>query len=441
MILEPVLTILLFLLVLGALILVHEMGHYLAGRLQGFAVDAFSIGFGPRLVDWKGRYNRWQIRWIPMGGFVKFRGEAGPDGEAPADAGPGRPFYEMARWRRFFVLVMGVTFNALLAYALFAGLVWHGVEESLLRDREPRVGFVAPGLPADKAGVLSGDVLVQLGPRKVANWDDAREEIALNQRPYDLVLRRGDETFTLRVEPVAATFLKQPVGEIGVFPALPPVIGAVADPSPALRAGLSPGDRIVSLDGRSFSYWDEFQRAMADSKGEPRRLVVEREGVQREVEVAPEFNQEAGRFLLGIAPQESVWTRYPFPTNLSKAASLTLQQSTLAYRTLKRLVTRQVGLSALSGPVSIAYITGKVARTGIYNLLMLVAVISLQLAFINLLPIPGLDGGQILVLGVEGLIRRDLPLIVKDRILQTGFVLLILFSLAVLFLDVAKFFR
>lgn len=441
MVLDSALTLLLFLLVLGALILVHEMGHYLAGRLQGFAVDAFSIGFGPRLLDRKGSYNRWQIRWIPMGGFVKFRGEAGPDDEAPADAGPGRPFYEMTRWRRFLVLVMGVTFNALLAYALFAGLVWHGVEESLLREREPRVGFVAPGLPADKAGVRPGDVLVQLGSRKVSNWDDAREEIALNQKPYDLVLKRGGGTLSMRVEPVAATFLKQPVGEIGVFPALPPVIGAVADPSPALRAGLAPGDRIVSLDGQAFAFWDEFQRAMASSDGAPRRLVVEREGSRREVEVAPEFNAEAGRYLLGIAPQESVWTRYPFPSNFAKAASLTLQQSTLAYRTLKRLVTRQVGLSALSGPVSIAYITGKVARTGLYNLLMLVAVISLQLAFINLLPIPGLDGGQILVLAVEGLFRRDLPMVVKDRILQAGFVLLILFSVAVLFLDVAKFFK
>ena len=145
--------------------------------------------------------------------------------------------------------------------------------------------------------------------------------------------------------------------------------------------------------------------------------------------------------LTARSPLAATETWYPFPSNFAKAASLTLQQSTLAYRTLKRLVTRQVGLSALSGPVSIAYITGKVARTGHYNLLMLVAVISLQLAFINLLPIPGLDGGQILVLAVEGLFRRDLPMVVKDRILQAGFVLLILFSVAVLFLDVAKFFK
>ncbi len=437
--LEGLLTVAVFLLVLGGLILVHEMGHYLAGRLQGFAIEAFSIGFGPRLAEWRGRYNRWQLRWILMGGFVKFRGESGEE-EAPAE-GPGSPFFAMARWRRFLVLVMGVAFNVLLAYLLFSGLAYVGVEESLLATGEARVGFVAPGLPADKAGIRAGDVILALGGRKVRTWEEIREEVALNQKPYDVTVRRGGETLTLRVEPEVVAFLKQPVGEIGVYPSLPPVIGAVADPSPALAAGIRPGDRIVSLDGESFGTWDEFQRAMALKGGEPRRFVLEREGRRVEVEVTPRYDEGAGRYLIGVSPQETVFRRYPFPQNFSKAAALTLDQSTLAYRTLRRLVTRQVGLSALSGPVSIAYITGKVARTGLYNLLTLVAVISLQLGFINLLPVPGLDGGQILVLALEGALRRDFPMTVKERILQAGFILLILLSVVVLVLDLAKFVR
>lgn len=437
--LEGLLTVAVFLLVLGGLILVHEMGHYLAGRLQGFAIEAFSIGFGPRLYEWRGRYNRWQVRWILMGGFVKFRGESGEE-VAPVE-GPGTPFFSMARWRRFLVMVMGVAFNVLLAYLLFSGLAYVGVEESLLAAGEARVGFVALGLPAEKAGIRAGDVILRIGGRKVRTWEEIREEVALNQKPYEVTLRRGKETLRLRVEPEVVAFLKQPVGEIGVYPSLPPVIGAVAEPSPALSAGIRPQDRIVSLDGQSFGTWDEFQRAMA-LKGEgPRRLVLEREGRKLEVEVTPRFDERVGRYLIGVSPQETVFRRYPFPRNFVKAASMTLDQSTLAYRTLRRLATRQVGLSALSGPVSIAYITGKVARTGLYNLLTLVAVISLQLGFINLLPVPGLDGGQILVLALEGALRRDFPMAVKERILQAGFLLLLLLSVAVLILDLAKFVR
>jgi regulator of sigma E protease len=216
----------------------------------------------------------------------------------------------------------------------------------------------------------------------------------------------------------------------------------VADPSPAFKAGLKPGDRILSLDGRTFSYWDEFQQAMASAaSGQPRHFVVERGGEKLEFDISPQWSDQAKRYLVGVTPQETTWVRYPFPLNFGKAFSIMADQSTLAYRTIKRIIENKTSLSSLSGPVSIAYITGEVARTGLYNLLWLLAIISLQLGLFNLLPIPGLDGGQLLILVVESAVRKDLPLIVKERILQVGFGLLIVLLAVILVLDVAKFFH
>jgi regulator of sigma E protease len=338
-------------------------------------------------------------------------------------------------------MVMGAAFNVLLAYLLFSALVMVGVEESLLVDQPPRIGWVVPDLPADRVGIRQGDVILALDGRKVRNWDEAQQEILmLSKKPYRVDVQREGQRLSFTVTPEPATLLKQPVGEIGVAAAIPMVIGALADPSPALSAGLKPGDRILSLDGREVSYFDEFQRAMALGKGEPRKLVVERGGQRLEFSVAPQWNEKEQRYILGIRGRDTAWVRYPFPRNFAKAWSMTLQQSTLAYRTIKGLIARKIALSSLSSPLSIAYITGEVAKTGPYNLLMFMGIISLQLGIFNLLPIPGLDGGQILILAVESAIRRDVPMRIKERIVQVGFGLLILLFVVIFSLDVAKFF-
>jgi regulator of sigma E protease len=438
---DILLSILTFVAVLGLLVLVHEFGHYVAGRLQGFGIDAFSIGFGPKLLEKAGRYNLWQVRWLLLGGYVKFRGESGED-EGGAPAGPGELFFKMKRWQRFLVMVMGVVFNVLMAYLLLSGLVMYGVEESLLRDQPPRVGWVAPGLPAERVGIRPGDVLLSIDGQQVANWDEAREDILmLTQKPYAIEASRGGQRLAFTVTPESGTLLKQPIGEIGIAPALPVIVDKVQDPSPALAAGLKPGDKIVALDGVPMTYFDEFQRAMALGQGGPRTLDVERDGQRVTVTVTPEWNPQNKRYVLGIAARDTAWVRYPIPSNFVKAFRMTLDQSTLAYRTIERLVQRKVALSSLSSPVSIAYITGEVAKTGPYNLLMLLAIISLQLGLFNLLPIPGLDGGQILILLVESAVRRDVPMRVKERIVQVGFGLLILLFAVILSLDVVKFFQ
>jgi len=198
---------------------------------------------------------------------------------------------------------------------------------------------------------------------------------------------------------------------------------------------------VVSIDGQAVSYWDQLQKALRDGGGGAHDLVLERAGKTFKLTVTPRLDEQSKRYLLGVAPQDSVWVRYPFPSCLAKAGGISLEMSTLVFRTIKGLLQRKVALSSLSGPVSIAYITGQAARAGLYPLLWLMGVISMQLGLFNILPIPALDGGQIFVLFVEMILRRDLPMIVKERILQVGFGLVILLFATVLVLDLAKFVR
>jgi regulator of sigma E protease len=455
-VLNFVFSIAVFLCVLGVLILIHELGHYSAGRMLGFSIEAFSIGFGPKLYERKGKHNLWQIRWILFGGFVKFKGELGEElalthpvesglsaepnsSDLQADAAAGY-FYNKKRWQRFIVMVMGVVFNVIFAYLVFSIISFYGIEESILKDKPPVVGAVAPGSPAEKSGIRKGDRILCLDGRKVKNWEEAKEEIAsLMQKDYKIELERVGEKITTTVSPKMLEFLKQPLGDIGVIPAFQPIIGAVANPSPAQTAGLKADDMILEVQGQKMNFWDELSLMIRNSNGSPVALKIKRGGKEEILYVTPQYVEAEKRFMVGVVVKDSEFVRYPFPRNFLKAGDMVFQQASLAERTIKKLFQRKIPLKALSAPPSIAYITGKVARTGFYNLFFLLGVISFQLGFFNLFPIPGLDGGQILILGVEGTIRRDLPDVVKDWILRIGFGFLILFFVVILCLDLFKY--
>ncbi len=425
-----------FLFVLGILIIIHESGHYTAGRLLNFSIEAFSIGFGPKLLEKRGKHNLWQIRWILIGGFVKFRGELFEE-EAKDDPSF---FYNKKRWERFIVMVSGVLFNILFAYFVFSFLTFYGIEESVLRDKPPIIGAVVKNSPAEKVGLLKGDTILSLDGRKVRNWEEAREEISsLMQKDYEIEILRGTQKLKVTISPKMVEFLKQPLGDIGVIPAFPPVVGGIQKDSPADRAGLKVDDEIVSVSGEKINFWDEISMLLRDSNGNPVTLKVKRGNGYIDLKVVPLYIPQEQRYMIGITVKDTQFVRYRLPKNFLKAGSMILQQASLAKRTVEKIFERKIPLKALSAPPSIAYITGKVARTGLYNLLFLMGVISFQLGFFNLLPIPALDGGQILVLAIEGAIRRDLPENVKEWILRLGFGFLLLFFSLILFLDLFKY--
>jgi regulator of sigma E protease len=425
---------------LGVLVVTHEFGHYVIAKILGFGVEAFSIGMGPLLWEKRGKKEAFQIRWLPLGGFVKLVGEGG-DPSVPEGRAPREVFVLRKRWERFLVFVMGATFNLLMAFLLFSGIARYGLEEGFLKDEAPRIGWVVPGSPAQSAGIASGDVLKSIDGRDVGNWGRAQEEIlTLTRKPYTVTVSRGGELHSFRLTPQVERVLGQEIGNVGLFPALPPLVGGVMKDSAAEAASISAGDEVVALDGQPILYWDQMQQAVSKGGPGPHEFSVRRAGAILKLSVSPRWSAQAQRWLVGIEPQASHWVQYPFPSCFAKGGRMVLDQSLLVYRTLKKLVTARMGMSSLSGPLGIARIAGEAAKapTPIYDLLFLTASFSLQLGLLNLLPIPVLDGGHIFILGIEGVLRRDLPDRVKERMLQVGLGALVLLFAAVLVFDVLK---
>ncbi len=350
---------------------------------------------------------------------------------------------EKKRWQRFIVMIMGVTFNVILAYCLYTGLATSGLPESPLRNQPASIGAVAPNSPAAKAGIKAGDVIVNIAGRSVSDWNQAEQDIMINQKPFELTVERADKRISLHIKPEIMTVFHQPVGYIGVMSSAPAIVGAVMKPSPAYDAGIRPGDRIVSMDGVPVKFFDQLPPLLAKGNGKSQNFVIDRHGKRIDFTIKPAWNVKDKRFQIGIYSMSDQYqiVRYPFPSNLLKGLRMTADQFTLAYRVLRRMLERKLSLSAIGGPVSIVYITGKAAQAGFVSLLLFVAMISPQLAFFNLLPIPGLDGGQLLILLIEGGMRRDLPMVVKERIIMIGFTLVILLFLVIVFVDTAKFFH
>lgn len=425
-----------FLLVLGFLIIIHELGHYIAGRVLNFSIESFSIGFGPKIFEFKGKHNLWQLRWILFGGFVKFKGELFEE-EGKDDP---NYFYNKKRWQRFIVMIMGVTFNILFAYFVFSFICLYGIEESIVKDKPPVVGVVIQDSPAFKAGIKKGDTIISIDGRRVKNWEEAREEISsLMQKDYKMVILRNGEKIEVTISPRMVEVLKQPSGEIGVIPSFPPIIGGVQKGSPAEKAGLLPDDEIIAIGDNVVNYWDEISMIVKEYGEKEIPIKVKRNNEILSFLVKPEFVKEESRYMIGIVVKEREFESYPFPKNFIKGFLMIVDQASVTKRTLLKLIERKIPLKALSAPPSIAYITGRVARTGFYNLIFLVAIISFQLGFFNLLPIPALDGGQILVLLIEATIRRDLPEGAKEWILKIGFAFLMLFFIIVLLSDIFKY--
>ena len=435
-----------FVAVVAVLVIVHEFGHYIAAKLQGFGVEVFSIGWGTkRMILWEYRKGAeaFQIRALPIGGFVRLMGESGYEEDVPDGVADRKIFFKRKRWERFLILVMGAAFNILFAYGLYVGLAWYGIEEGLDTSLAPRVAYVVPGSAGQAAGIREGDVILSVDGRGVSNWQDVYMEImTLTRKSYPVIVRRGERELAFRVTPGTARILKQEIGDIGLIADFPTILQGVGRDSPAERAGIRPGDEIVAIDGNPVQYWGQLHKQIAFGGGTKRELTVKRDGGTLTVAVTPEWNEEAERYMVGVQGMRSRVNRYPFPSCFAKAGGIIADQSLLLYRVLKKLFTRKIGMNSLSGPVGIAYIAGQMAQEPrpFNSLLHLLAMFSLQLGILNLLPIPVLDGGHIFILAVEGAIRRDLPDAVKERLLQLGIGLLLIFFLAVFIFDILKFF-
>ncbi|MEK6551235.1 MAG: RIP metalloprotease RseP [Pseudomonadota bacterium] len=449
------LTIAAFIVALGVLITVHEFGHFWVARLLGVKVLRFSIGFGRPL--WRREIGRdrmeFVLAWIPLGGYVKMLDER--EGEvAPADR--PRAFNRQPLWKRSLVVLAGPAFNFLFAILVFWVMFMAGVS-----GIKPVVGHVTPDSLAARAGFKAGETLVSIDRMPVQSWNQHRLYVfrrALEREPVQVVTRDAqgvthDRTIDLTNFPlgrVNATLLEQGLGLYGYIPPTLPEIGAVEKGKAGERAGLRAGDRLLAVDGKTFRRWPEFVERVNASAGKLLRLTIERGGQTQVLTVTPEAFSHNGQTIgrLYVYPQYA-----PIPEEmrarvqhgpiaaLNAAAGQTWGMSWLTLEMLYHMLRLEVSTKNLSGPLTIAQYAGESARIGLEPFVLFLAIISISLGVLNLLPIPVLDGGHLLYFAIEAIIRRPVP----ERVLaigqQVGLAMLAALMFLAIYNDLTRIFR
>lgn len=417
-------TLLAFLLTIGILVVVHEYGHYLAARLSGVKVLKFSVGFGPTLYSKRlGRDGtEWAICAIPLGGYVKMLDER----EGDVDRSEvHRTFNRASVWRRMAIVVAGPLANFLLAVVVFWVLFVNG-----LPALKPIVGEPEPGTPAALAGLRNGDEVARVNGVAIHTYAAlqlALLESASSQKKSTLALINGEH--------LELDFSQFSLGESGngaalgvtpYMPPLPPIAGRLEPGSPAEQAGLKPGDRILAVNGMPVSSWQDFAKVPRASAGQEITVLVVSGSQQKTLQVVPISVTSNGKSIgrVGVAPQvdESLFDelrteeRYSVLIALPKAVEKTWDTAVFSLKMLGRMLLGQVSWRNLSGPVSIADYAGQTAQNGWISFAGFLAVISIGLGVINLLPVPLLDGGHLMYYTVE--VFRGRP--VSERVMEIG---------------------
>jgi regulator of sigma E protease len=421
---------------LGVMVLVHEWGHFVVARLFGVRVEVFSIGFGTRLFGIKRGPTDYRLSALPLGGYVRMAGDN------PAEERRGDPdeFLSKPRWQRVLIALAGPTTNFLLAVVLTAALFMHGGEQPSYADKPVVIAGVLKDSPADKAGIEAGDRIVSFGGLKDPNWDRLALELGLSApgRSVPVTIERDNRLITTRV-----TTELQASAVVG-YPAEPVVVGSVTPGSPAERDGLKEADILVAVNGQPLTAPPQLSDILKESGGMPVTLGVQRNGQAQTVVLHPTWKDPGDgvpRWQIGITFRLATSPRrYSAPQALAKATEFHIVLANKLISVVGQLLARKVKMNQLEGPLGIVQESSRAAKRGFGDLVSLMALVSLNLAILNLLPIPILDGGHILMLGIEGLLRHDLSLKIKERFVTVGMVFLLLVFLIVMYNDVLRLF-
>jgi regulator of sigma E protease len=411
---------------------VHELGHFLAARRLGVRVLTFSLGFGPKLFNVKRGDTDYCISLIPLGGFVKMAGDNIEDQRS------GKPdeFLSKSKWERFQILIAGPLMNILLAFIVTTVVLLQGAEVPVFEDEPPVLGGVIVDSPAAGAGLRRGDRVLTVAGNLVATWNELNR--AIGTRPgkdVTLTLDREGRPVTVTLETTSET--KFQIGSIGVLPDINPVIRSVIPGDPADKAGLKAGDFVVAIDGERMILSRDLVKATSRSAGKSITLTIRRDSQELQVPVIPVLRDNRG--MIGITTSGPTRSFQPGPLQaIGLSAARTVEGSGLIFKTIGQLLTGQASPKQLMGPVAIAQLSGESAQAGWVALLALMAMISLNLGVMNLMPIPVLDGGHILILLLEGVARRDFSAQMKERMLMAGFMVLMMLMVTVIYNDLTR---
>jgi RIP metalloprotease RseP len=414
--------------VLGFLIFAHESGHFFVAKLFRVRVLVFSFGFGKRLFGFRRGPTDYRVSLIPLGGYVRMAGDT-PEEDL---AGSPDEFLSRPKWQRFLILVAGPFMNVVIAIAFVAMINMVGSESIIVR---PVIGEVSPGKPAARAGLLPGDRIVAINGEKIDDFDDMRLAIGMNGGTVLHVdYLRGGQLRTTTMTPEKENSEFGPVGRAGIRPYFDTTIGRVRPASPAATAGLRTGDRVVTLNAKPVSQLSELDAVFEAAKGAAVTMDVVRGAGQFHTTISAVKVDPTDPYR-GFIPPTQIH-KLSFGPAVIDSVKQNWKMLRYTFMTLGRLFRAEGSVKELSGPISIARISGESVRRGWINTIGLMALISMQLGIMNLLPIPVLDGGHIMILLIEGVARRDLSLRVKERIQQAGFAVLAALMIVVLYNDV-----
>ena len=414
------------------MIFIHELGHFLTAKWIGVQVHVFSLGFPPKLIGRKWGDTEYRLGMLPLGGYVKMAGENPNEVSGNKDE-----FYSRTKLERIAILTMGPAMNIFLTIFLFTILFMVGIERPVGLEDPPVVRFLSEDSPAVAAGVERGDRIVAIDGQPVDSWMKALDTFHISpNQTVTLTLERAGQT--VETELVIEARGEEQIGYTGLFPAVQPRVEGLSEGYPAEKAGLLEGDLIIKVDDNPVFSNQDLIEAIGRKEGAPVTLAILRNGSPQEITVTPV--EEGERFLIGIElPSPVAMQRISNPVKAFGAAvSESARITQLTFVVLGRLIQRKLSMRQMMGPIGIARASGQAARSGARNLFTLMAVISLQLGIFNLLPIPVLDGGHIAIILLEGLARRDFSLQMKERVLQVGFVLLLLLMVTVIYVDLTK---
>jgi regulator of sigma E protease len=426
-------SVLAFLFVLGVLIFVHELGHFLMARRHGVRVLTFSLGFGPKILAVRRGDTEYCIAAVPLGGYVKMAGE-NPDDER---SGGADEFLSKTKWQRFQILIAGPAMNILLSIVVLTFVLYQGADVPAYEQQPPVIGQVVAGSAGDRGGLRVGDRILSVDGRAIETWEQLFMIVATKaNREVPIVVSRDGRETGLGVTPAAQT--KFEVGDLGVLPEMHPQVSSLSPGGAAERAGLKPGDVILAANGQVGVSREGLIDLIKASEDRPISLRVRRGDQLLTMAVTPARSGDVPMIGALLSPLELRTIEPTFVQAFGMSVSRNWEWTRLIAQTLVGLFTRETSVRQLMGPVAIAELSGGAAALGWIALFNLMAMISLNLGLLNLLPIPVLDGGHIAIMAVEGLFRRDFSMRVKEKMLLVGFVFLLMLMATVIYNDLTR---
>jgi regulator of sigma E protease len=434
-------TILLGLISIGILIFVHELGHFLAARAVGIRVEVFSIGWGKGILSFRWKETKIQIGWIPFGGYCKMAGDS------PRDTLEGRSdeYYSSPPYKRIMVALSGPLFNYLFAAILFIVIIMVGYEINTFPNRiilakGDEITLKNGATPAQRAGLRNGDVIVAIDGHRVRNWDDITDAVVRNAlKPLSMTVKRGEQE--LAVTAVPALDEETGRGVIGIHPWVEPVVGEVTEGGPADRAGLMPGDKILSVGGTPIRNHIDFYEAIKGKSWQELPVTVQRDGENLNLSLMPE--EEEGYDSAGLRFRQIVThsERYPAPLAVVKGFEKSAEAVRDTVRGIVLVFSGKIrARSAVAGPAKLIYLSGVIAREGFTYFLQVMSYISIAFFIMNLIPFPALDGSHIVIALWQSVTRKRPNLEIIHRIQTVGFLILIVALVFITMNDISSFF-